>query len=73
MDCEQFARMLDEYESLDAMQKAQLKEHAAVCEECRVEYELFISMLDATRNLPPIEVDDSFLANLNARIEFTKT
>lgn len=69
MDCEQFARMLDEYESLDAMQKAQLKEHAAVCEECRVEYELFISMLDATRNLPPIEVDDSFLANLNARID----
>ena len=69
MDCEQFARMLDEYESLDAMQKAQLKEHAASCEECRAEYELFISMLDATRNLPPIKADDSFLANLNARID----
>jgi len=69
MDCEQFARMLDEYESLDAMQKAQLKEHAASCEECGAEYELFISMLDATRNLPPIKADDSFLANLNARID----
>jgi len=69
MDCEQFAKLLDEYESLDAMQKAQLKEHAASCEECIAEYELFISMLDATRNLPPIKADDSFLANLNARID----
>jgi negative regulator of sigma E activity len=51
------------------MQKAQIKEHAASCEECRAEYELFISMLDATRNLPPIKADDSFLAKLNARID----
>lgn len=69
MNCEQFSMMLDEYESLSALQKAELKEHIVSCEECKCEYELFMSMLDATRTFPPIKADDSFLKNLNARID----
>ena len=69
MICAEFSKMLDEYESLSTMQKAELKEHALSCDECRTEYELFMSMLDATRTLPQIKVDDSFLKSLNARID----
>ena len=69
MVCAEFSKLLDEYESLDVLKKAELKEHAASCEECRMEYELFMSMLDATRTFPPIKVDDDFLTSLNARID----
>lgn len=69
MVCAEFSKLLDEYESLDALKKTELKEHAASCEECRMEYELFMSMLDATRTFPPIKVDDDFLTSLNARID----
>ena len=69
MDCKNFGHLLDEYENLTAMQKAELIEHTQNCEECRKEYELFISMLEATKTIPPIKVDDSFLKNLNTRID----
>lgn len=69
MNCAQFAQFLDEYESLDAMRKAELKEHCAQCEECAKEYDFFMSMLNAAKTMPPIKADDSFLTNLNARID----
>ncbi len=69
MNCKQFGIYLDEYENLCAMQKAELIEHTQNCENCRKEYELFISMLSATKSIPPLKVDDSFLQNLNARID----
>ncbi len=69
MNCKQFGIYLDEYENLCAMQKAELIAHTNECENCRKEYELFISMLNATKSIPPLKVDDSFLENLNARID----
>ncbi len=69
MNCKQFGIYLDEYENLCAMQKAELIEHTKNCENCRKEYELFMSMLNATKSIPPLKVDDSFLDNLNSRID----
>ncbi len=69
MNCKQFGIYLDEYENLCAMQKAELIAHTNECENCRKEYELFMSMLNATKSIPPLKVDDSFLQNLNARID----
>lgn len=69
MDCEKFAKMLDNYENLSDFDKAQLEDHAKVCPECKRELEFFNSVISITKTLPRIDVPDNFLDTLNARID----
>ena len=69
MTCEQFAQMLDNYESLADEEKALMEEHAKVCEACCRELDFMRSMINAVKTLPELKVPDDFLENLNKRID----
>ena len=69
MTCEEFAKMLDNYESLTNEEKALMSEHADGCEMCRRELDFMRSMINAVKTLPELKVPDDFLENLNKRID----
>lgn len=69
MECEEFAHMLDCYESLSEDEKTLLDIHADTCKGCKHELDLMLSIMQATKTLPEIQVPEDFLANLNARID----
>jgi chemotaxis protein histidine kinase CheA len=64
--------MLDNYENLTEEEKLALAEHTAVCDECRKEYDFFMSIMNTARTLPKLDVPDDFLENVNKRIDAEK-
>lgn len=69
MDCNMFREMLDNYENLTEEEKLNMAEHTAVCEECREEFDFFMSIMNSVKTLPEMEVPDDFLENVNKRID----
>ena len=69
MTCEEFARMLDNYDNLTDEERVRMDIHADTCSHCKKELELMRSIIQATKTLPKISVPDDFLAKLNARID----
>lgn len=72
MDCEQFGKMLDNYENLTKEEHLKLAEHTAECAECRAELEFMTAILKVTKSLPEITPNEDFLENLNKRIDKEK-
>ena len=69
MKCEEFGRLLDNYENLTDNEKSEMDRHADMCEKCRQELDFFISMLSTVRTLPAIEPPADFIDTLNARLD----
>lgn len=69
MDCQKFARMLDDYENLSDGEKADMEVHSNTCPECRRELLFMRSITDTAKTLPRLDVPDNFLAVLNQRID----
>ena len=69
MDCENFGKYLDNYESLTEQEKSDMDEHAAKCEECRAELDFFLSMISTVKSLPKAEPPSDFMDKLNARLD----
>ena len=69
MDCENFGKYLDNYESLTEQEKSDMDEHAAKCEECRAELDFFLSMISTVKSLPKAELPSDFMDKLNARLD----
>lgn len=69
MQCEDFARMLDNYENLTEEEKIQMTAHTDVCPDCKKEFEFMQSIISVTKTLPRLSVPDNFLETLNERID----
>lgn len=72
MLCEEFGKMLDNYEHLTDEEKLSLNEHAAQCAHCREELDFMLRMLDQLNTLPAIEVPADFSDKLNKRLDLER-
>lgn len=68
MTCEEFNRMLDNYESLTAQEKLLMNEHAGECEKCRDELDFMLKIIKQLNTLPKMTAPDDFMDRLNERI-----
>lgn len=68
MSCEEFNRMLDNYENLTEQEKLILNEHAGECESCRDELDFMLTIIMQLNTLPRIETPYDFKDKLNKRI-----
>lgn len=69
MTCDEFQSLLDEYESLSDEQKLNMTLHTAECESCRNDLDFMLSVINVTKNLPPIKAPDNFISDLNKKID----
>lgn len=69
MDCEEFRKCLDNYESLTDNEKLDMNYHASQCEQCAQELDFMLSVIEAVKSLPDIEPPADFMEKLNARID----
>lgn len=69
MNCEDFSKYLDNYESLTEREKSDMDEHAAKCEACKAELDFFLSIINTATSLPKIEPPSDFMDKLNARLD----
>lgn len=69
MTCEEFGKMLDNYENLTEDEKLSLNEHASQCVHCREELDFMLAMIAQLNALPKIEVPSDFGAKLKKRIK----
>lgn len=69
MTCEEFGKMLDNYENLTEDEKLSLNEHAGQCVHCREELDFMLAMIAQLNALPKIEVPSDFGAKLKKRIK----
>ena len=69
MTCSEFQSLLDEYASLSDEQKLNMTLHTAKCESCRNDLDFMLSVINVTKNLPPIKAPDNFISELNKRID----
>ena len=69
MNCEDFGKYLDNYESLTEQEKTDMDEHAAKCEACKSELDFFLLMLSSMKSLPKIEPPSDFMDKLNSRLD----
>ncbi len=71
MNCEEFHKFIDDYVygEVSFFVKAQMDAHIASCPKCREEA-AFLKQIEATLHaMPRLEVDDSFQAALNKKID----
>lgn len=68
MTCEQFNKMLDNYENLSEQEKLAMNEHANECEKCRDELDFMLKIIMQLNTLPKIEAPNDFIDKLNKRI-----
>lgn len=72
MTCEEFGRMLDNYESLSDSEKLALNAHASECEQCRDELDFLLAIITQLNTLPEIKPSADFAAKLNERLDAEK-
>lgn len=72
MTCEEFGRMLDNYESLSDSEKLALNAHASECEQCRDELDFLLAIITQLNTLPEIQPPADFAAKLNERLDLEK-
>lgn len=68
MTCDEFGKMLDNYENLTEDEKLSLNEHASQCVHCREELDFMLAMIAQLNALPKIGVPSDFGAKLKKRI-----
>ena len=69
MICEEFGRMLDNYENLTDEEKLEMTAHAASCEECQKELDFLLAIINQLNTLPKIQTPSDFGAKLNKRLD----
>lgn len=69
MDCEHFARNLDNYEDLTEDERLEMTQHAAECESCGRELDFMLSIIETAKSLPKVELPPDFMDKLNVRID----
>lgn len=72
MTCEEFAKLLDNYENLTDEEKSAINEHTLQCEQCRAELDFTLAIIAELNTLPAIEVPADFGAKLNERLDLEK-
>lgn len=72
MTCEEFGRMLDNYESLSDSEKLALNAHASECEQCRDELDFLLAIITQLNTLPEVQPSADFAAKLNERLDAEK-
>lgn len=72
MTCEEFSKMLDNYESLTDSEKLALNEHAGECAQCRDELDFMLAIIKQLNTLPKIQPPADFAAKLNERLDSEK-
>lgn len=71
MTCDEFGKMLDNYENLTEDEKLSLNEHASQCVHCREELDFMLAMIAQLNALPKIEVPSDFGAKLKKRLKLS--
>ncbi len=69
MNCEDFKKFLDNYESLTDAEKLAMNAHAAECKDCADELDFTLSIIKTAKSLPKIPSPPDFMDNLNIRID----
>ena len=69
MKCDEFQSLLDNYESLSDEEKLNMTLHTAECAECRADLDFMLSIINVTKNLPPVKASDNFISELNKKID----
>ena len=69
MDCTEFEKMLEKYETLTAEEKIKLSEHAEQCDACSESLADYIAMTEVLNSLPKLNAPEDFLSKLNERID----
>lgn len=72
MTCEEFAKLLDNYENLTDEEKLAINDHALQCAHCREELDFTLAIIAELNALPAIEVPADFGAKLNERLDLEK-
>lgn len=69
MKCDEFSKMLDNYENLTENERADMYAHSEECAKCKKELDFMLSVKNALRTLPKLEVPSDFIDKLNERID----
>lgn len=69
MDCKDFFEWLDNYESIDEVQRESLEFHTQSCEACRKEWEFFKSIIETSATIPCPKPPETFIADINKRLD----
>lgn len=69
MNCQEFLRLLDSYETLDADQLEKLNAHADECEKCREELTFFKSIIETSASVPYPAPPKSLIDDVNAALD----
>ncbi len=69
MDCDMFAKLLENYENLTEQEKAWMDSHADKCPECKRELDFMASILSSMKTFPEIEGPADFLSGINAELD----
>lgn len=70
MDCNRTSELLSEYIDgiLDAETEAKVEKHIEVCQRCREEYQLLMSIIDECHQIDEIDLPDDFHRKLHDRL-----
>ena len=69
MICNDFQKMLDNYENLSETERLQMTVHAGECEKCREDLDFLLAVINTAKCLPDIKAPEDFIDKLNARID----
>ena len=69
MICNDFQKMLDNYENLSETESLQMTVHAGECEKCREDLDFLLAVINTAKCLPDIKAPEDFIDKLNARID----
>ncbi len=70
MKCETIRNLLSSYidRELNDIEKTELENHLAECDECRQEYEMLLDIVSACSNLEEVELPQDFKTELHQRL-----
>lgn len=71
INCDEFHKFIDDYvyDEVSFFVKAQMDEHIASCPKCREEAEFLKEIKSTLYAMPRLEVDESFKAALNEKLD----
>lgn len=69
MICNDFQKMLDNYENLSETERLQMTIHAGECKKCREDLDFLLAVINTAKRLPDIKAPEDFIDKLNARID----
>lgn len=73
-DCSYFSQLIDSVldNTVSDIEKAEFEKHICECSNCRNDYEFTKKLVASLHSLPPIDVPEDFLDNINKKIDMGK-